>query len=141
MWHTQTHIPVSDYSLCSKKKGGSRMKWELAQQREIKRAMALSEELDIPSVIAQILVNRGIDTSEDIREFFKPSLENLSNPFDIPNIDKAVDRIIRALRSREHIVIFGDYDVDGLTATALMYSVLSSFGAEVSWFIPDRLAK
>ncbi len=115
------------------------MKWELAQQRDIKRAMALSEELDIPSVIAQILVNRGIDTKEQIREFFKPSLENLSNPFELPNMDKAVDRIIRALRGREHIVIFGDYDVDGLTATALMYSVLSGFGAEVSWFIPDRL--
>ena len=115
------------------------MKWELAQQRDLKRAMALSESLDIPSVIAQVLVNRGIDTESEIKEFFNPSLDCLSDPFEIPNMDKAVARIITALRAREHIVIFGDYDVDGLTATALLYSVLSGFGADVSWFIPDRL--
>ncbi|MFP4459137.1 MAG: single-stranded-DNA-specific exonuclease RecJ [Candidatus Zixiibacteriota bacterium] len=115
------------------------MKWELAEQREVKKALALSEKLDMPSIVSQILVNRGMDKQEDIECFFNPTLERLTDPFLLPNIDIAVERILRALRNKERMVIFGDYDVDGLTATALMYSVLSGFGAEVDWFLPDRL--
>jgi len=90
-------------------------------------------------VIAQILVNRGLKTVSQLKSFFYPSLSDLSDPFLLPDMEKAVDRILEALRNRERIVIFGDYDVDGLTSTALLYYVLSRFGADVIYYLPDRL--
>ncbi len=115
------------------------MKWVLAEREDPALSQKLAEELAIPPVVAQILVNRGLRTAEQMKAFFYPSLSDLSDPFELPDMDKAVDRIIEALRNRERIVIFGDYDVDGITAASLLYLVLSRFGADVMWYLPDRL--
>lgn len=82
----------------------------------------LQQALNIPAALAMLLVQRGITTFEDARRFFRPSLEHLHDPFLMKDMDKAVDRILRALRSHEKILIYGDYDVDGTTSVALAYS-------------------
>ncbi|MCD6531737.1 single-stranded-DNA-specific exonuclease RecJ, partial [bacterium] len=115
------------------------MKWVLAEREDPALSSQLAKELNIPSVIAQILVNRGLKTVSQLKSFFYPSLSDLSDPFLLPDMEKAVGRILEALRNRERIVIFGDYDVDGLTSTALLYYVLSRFGADVIYYLPDRL--
>jgi len=115
------------------------MKWMLAEREDPSLAIKLSKEVGIPPVLSQILVNRGIRDARSMKTFFYPSLSDLSDPFLFPDMDKAVERIMKALRNRERIVIFGDYDVDGITSTALLYLVLSRFGADVIWYLPDRL--
>ncbi len=115
------------------------MKWVLADRMDPSLSIQLSKEFDVPKVISQILVNRGHKTVEDLKSFFYPSLSDLSSPYLLPDMRIAIDRILKALKDRERIVIFGDYDVDGLTSTALLYNVLSRFGADVIWYLPDRL--
>ncbi|MCD6594704.1 single-stranded-DNA-specific exonuclease RecJ [bacterium] len=115
------------------------MKWVLAEREESSLSIDIARELGIPPVISQILVNRGLKTPEELKSFFYPSLSDLADPFLIPDMDKAVERLLKALRNRERIVIFGDYDVDGITSTALLYYVLNRFGADVIWYLPDRL--
>ncbi len=115
------------------------MKWTLAEQSNPRLARELSRELDIPPIISQILVNREISTPEAIKTFFYPTLDDLSDPMSLPGMGKAVARIIEAIANREKIVVFGDYDVDGITSTALLYLVLSRFGADVDWYLPDRV--
>lgn len=115
------------------------MKWTLAEQINPRLARELASELRIPYIISQILVNREITSLDEMKKFFYPSLEDLSDPMLIPNMEKAVMRIIEAMARKEHIIIFGDYDVDGITATALLYLILSRFGANVSWYLPDRV--
>ena len=121
------------------KVGGYPMKWVLAEREESSLSIDIARELGIPPVISQILVNRGLKTPEELKSFFYPSLSDLADPFLIPDMDKAVERLLKALRNRERIVIFGDYDVDGITSTALLYYVLNRFGADVIWYLPDRL--
>jgi len=99
----------------------------------------LSEALGIDPVIAGILFLRGIRTREQGEIFLKGSLRQLNNPSDIPGIIPAADRIIEALRNHEKICIYGDYDVDGVTAAALMFLLLARFGADVSYFVPNRM--
>ncbi|MGC9314124.1 MAG: single-stranded-DNA-specific exonuclease RecJ, partial [bacterium] len=105
------------------------MKWNLDEQTSPSLAREIARELEIPKVISQILVNRGIDTSEEMKRFFYPSLDKLSDPQELEGMSTAVERIIKALATREKIVIFGDYDVDGITSTALLYLVMNRFGA------------
>lgn len=115
------------------------MKWMLAERENPSLATGLADELGIPCAISQVLVNRGVKSARDMKSFFYPSLSDLSSPFDIPDMNKAVERVLQALRNRERIVIFGDYDVDGITSTSLLYLVLTRFGADVIWYLPDRL--
>jgi len=114
------------------------MLWVLQRNKNRAKSLEIARELNIPEVISQILVNRGLETREEIKEFFYPSLDKLTDPFLLPDMSRAVDRILLALRNRERIVIFGDYDVDGITSTVLLYSVLLNLGAEVEWYLPDR---
>ena len=93
----------------------------------------------IPGAIVQILRNRGCDTPADIEKFFAPSLSDLHDPFLMKDMDRAVDRIIKAIHDKEKILIHGDYDTDGITGTALIISNLRKFGATVSYYIPHRL--
>lgn len=93
---------------------------------------------NLPEALARALVLRGIDTFDRARQFFRPSLEALHDPFEMADMGKAVDRLARAIEARERILVYGDYDVDGTTATALLVSSLSSLGADVRYFIPDR---
>jgi len=87
--------------------------------------------------MAQVLAQKGLTTQEEIRSYFNPEPEKLHNPFLMLNMDKAVDRLNRAIENKEHVVIYGDYDVDGTTAVALVYSILKDYTA-VSHYIPDR---
>lgn len=99
----------------------------------------LSRELKIHPLTAQLLINRGIVDIDNASCFLSPNLKNLHNPFLMKDMDKAVDRIITALQKKEDIVIYGDYDVDGTTATSVLYLFLKEVGAKVSYYIPERL--
>ncbi len=99
----------------------------------------LAEDLNIPLVIANILVERDITSKEKAIKFFKPALKDLHDPFLMKNMDQAVDRLQTALRNKENILIYGDYDVDGITACSLLYLYLKELTDQVYYFIPDRL--
>ncbi|MCI0330931.1 MAG: single-stranded-DNA-specific exonuclease RecJ [candidate division Zixibacteria bacterium] len=101
----------------------------------------LIRELDIPAPLAKILANRGFDNPERADKFLNPKLEGLCDPFLLPSMRPAVELIIGAIREKEPIMVFGDYDVDGITATALMFLVLSRLGAQVSYYLPNRLVE
>lgn len=98
----------------------------------------LAGALEIPPIIARILANRGIRTKEEARKFFNPEWDDLYDPFLMKGMEKAVDRIVRAL-DHERIFIFGDYDVDGITGVSMLYLFLKEQGAEVTFYIPDRI--
>lgn len=112
-------------------------KWIIANADK-EKASALSEQLNIDPFIAFLLVSRGIDNELTASEFLTDS-SRLVSPYSFKDMDKAADRINRALDSGEKICIYGDYDCDGVTATALLYSFLQALGADVTYFIPDRL--
>ena len=98
----------------------------------------LQNELTISEVLANLLVQRGISTFEEAKTFFRPSLDNLYNPFLMKDMDKAVARIEKALLKNEIILIYGDYDVDGTTSVALVYSFLKKYFEKIDYYIPDR---
>ncbi len=102
-------------------------------------AQSLAQELSISPILTEILVSRRIDTFKKARAFFRPSMEDLHDPFTMDQMDLAVERISHAVMSNEHIVIFGDYDVDGTDSTAMLWKFLKDTGAHVSYFIPDRI--
>lgn len=98
----------------------------------------LLKSLKCHPVIADILINRGISTPEDAVSFFSNDLKNLRSPMAIKDMDKAVDRIARALKKKEKILIFGDYDADGVTATALFHEFFRKVGGDSTYYIPHR---
>ena len=97
----------------------------------------ISTQYNIPRVVSTILLNRHI-SAEEVPSFLKKSISDIINPMLITDMDKAVNRINEAISSKEKIAVYGDYDVDGITATALMYEFLSDMGADVEYYIPDR---
>ena len=97
--------------------------------------------VDLPKAVVKILINRKIDTVEKVRRFINPSLENLTDPFNLIGMQTAVDRITEALKQNEKIMIYGDYDVDGITATALLFLVLNRLGAQADYYLPNRLTE
>jgi len=99
----------------------------------------LSATASISPVLAQILINRGIKTSEEISSFLNPQISQLSDPFDIPGMKIAVERILSASRKGEKVLVHGDYDVDGLSATAIVLSTLKKIGIDCEYFIPNRM--
>ena len=99
----------------------------------------LSRAASISPVLAQIFINRGIKTSEEIRSFLNPHISQLSDPFDIGGMKEAVDRIMTAVRNGERILVHGDYDADGVSATAIMLLALKILGADCHSFIPNRM--
>ena len=101
-------------------------------------AEALAEEVRVSSAIAQMLVARGIRTAEQARKFFHPQLLELHDPYMMKDMDKAVERLNEAMGQRERIMIYGDYDVDGCTAVALVYRCITQFYSNVECYIPDR---
>ncbi len=102
----------------------------------------IAKELAVPPVLARVLLNRKIDSFEKARVYFRPDLESLYDPYLMKDMDKAVDRLYRALHSGENILIYADYDVDGVSSAALMYLVLSRMvGSKVSYHIPDRITE
>ena len=94
----------------------------------------------VPELITRLLESRGI-SADGIDEFLSPSLRDLAPPCELPNVDAAADAILAAVRGGRTIVIFGDYDCDGVCATAILVRTLSAFGADVSAFLPERLSE
>ncbi len=103
-----------------------------------KQKNKLAEDLGISPILTQLLVQRGITTFEDAKNFFRPQLSQLHDPFLMQDMDKAVDRLNQALQQKERILIYGDYDVDGTTAVALVYKFIKQFYADVDFYLPDR---
>ena len=112
--------------------------WNLLQAADEATVSRLSVELGVDRVLAQLLVQRGVATFEDARNFFRPSLDNLHDPFLMTDMDKAVTRIHEALEKGEKILVYGDYDVDGTTAVAEVVIFLKRFSQKVFYYIPDR---
>jgi single-stranded-DNA-specific exonuclease len=104
-------------------------------------ALELAGDAGLSMLEAQVLVNRGISNHEALASFLSPKLAGLSDPMTLRDMDKAVAVIMEALEKREAITVYGDFDADGFTATALLYSFFSSLGASISYYIPDRLAE
>lgn len=102
-------------------------------------AKSLSQNASLSPILSRILINRKIETAEQAKAFLSPSLDDLLNPFLMNDIEKGADRIHEAIKMGERILIYGDYDVDGVTGTALLFSVLKNLGADVSFYIPHRL--
>ena len=101
----------------------------------------LARELNIDKVLADLMVQRGITTFEEAKKFFRPRIEDLHDPFLMKDMDKAVKRLEQALQNNENILVYGDYDVDGTTAVALVYLFLHSFYQNITYYIPDRYAE
>ena len=101
----------------------------------------LQKQLKIHPVICKLLVLRGITSFEDAKEFFRPSLSKLHNPFLMKDMDVAIERIEKAIRNNESILIYGDYDVDGTTAVSLVYSFFKEIYQQVGYYIPDRYSE
>lgn len=117
------------------------MRWTLKPKPPIDKVEALKEALQVDDFVATLLIQRGIETYEDARKFFRPSLKDLHNPYLMKDMDKAVQRIEQALNNNENILVYGDYDVDGTTAVALMSSYLKTRTTQVATYIPDRYAE
>lgn len=115
-------------------------KWNLnpPTSQKISAGNDLAKELNISPILGRLLFDRNIRTVEEARQFFRPSLSDLHNPFYFKEMDKAVERINRALGRKERILIYGDYDVDGCTAVALVYKFLQQYSTNIDYYIPDR---
>lgn len=100
-----------------------------------------SKKYHLPPVISMVLSNRGITDEESVRSFLLKPLSGIYDPCLLNSMDTAVERIIKAIEEKEKIVVYGDYDVDGITSTVLLYSFLKAEGAEVEYYIPDRISE
>jgi single-stranded-DNA-specific exonuclease len=114
------------------------MRWTLQPKPESHKVKALSKALDVSSLVATLLIQRGVETFEDAKKFFRPSLKDLHNPFLMKDMDNAVARVEKAIATGENILVYGDYDVDGTTSVALVSSYLKTYYPNVATYIPDR---
>ena len=112
--------------------------WTLKALPDKNIVFALQECLGVSELVATLLAQRGIETFEEAKQFFRPQLSDLYNPFLMKDMDKAVERLHRAINSNEKILVYGDYDVDGTTAVSLMYLFLKEKCKHVEYYIPDR---
>ena len=113
-------------------------KWILLEGTDESLVRQLSSELGVDPVLAELLVQRGVRTFEQARSFFRPDLKDLHDPFLMKDMDKAVERVRKAVEGREKILGYGDYDVDGTTAVSLVYSFLRRLTREIDFYIPER---
>lgn len=112
--------------------------WKFRNEKiKAETVISVAKQNKMPPIIANILLNRGIESSQ-FENFLAKSKKNIRNPKDMLDMEKAVKRIKESVLNKEKIVIYGDYDVDGITSTALLYEFLSSLGADVIYYIPDR---
>ncbi|RKE49260.1 single-stranded-DNA-specific exonuclease RecJ [Sphingobacterium detergens] len=116
-------------------------RWVLKSKTDVKITNKLREELNINAVLAELLVNRGIGSFDEAKQFFRPQLSDLHDPFLMKDMGKAISRIIQAIGNKEKILIYGDYDVDGTTAVAVVYSFFREFHSQLEFYIPDRYAE
>ena len=117
--------------------------WKLRElnNEELRQAEDLSQALGVSIELSTLLIERQVTTFEESREFFRPSKEYLHDPFLMKDMKQAVERINKALRKREKILVYGDYDVDGTTAVSTVYSFLKPYSKDIRYYIPDRYAE
>ncbi len=116
-------------------------RWVLKEQGETGAVESLAQALNVNNELANLLVQRGINSFEEAKNFFRPQLQDLHDPFLMKDMDLAVERIEQAIEKNEKILIYGDYDVDGTTAVSLVYTYLNSFYSNIDFYIPDRYAE
>lgn len=116
-------------------------RWTVKEEGNKEIINDLSKSLNINKVLAKLLVQRGIETFDEAKKFFRPTLDDLHDPFLMLNMDKAVERLNKAISNNENILVYGDYDVDGTTSVALVYSFLHEFYPNLDYYIPDRYAE
>ncbi len=114
------------------------MRWTLKPKPDTSKVNELAKTLNVDTIIASLLVQRGIETFEQAKKFFRPSLDDLHDPFLMKDMDLAVLRIQNAIANGENIMVYGDYDVDGTTSVALMSSYLKTLHPQIATYIPDR---
>ncbi len=113
-------------------------KWEVCQYDE-EKVKQVAKENHLSELLSNILVNRGIDTKEKIDLFLNPTRNDFHNPFLMPDMGKAVDRILQAIQKQEKVIIYGDYDADGITSITVLKNFLEERGLQVGQYIPNRL--
>jgi len=117
-------------------------RWKINEQASVEETSRLSAKLNnLDSTLTNILLQRKIDTFDKAKTFFRPSLDEIHDPFLMKDMDKAVDRLQEAIDNNEKILVFGDYDVDGTTSVALVYSYLKTYYEHLEYYIPDRYAE
>ncbi len=114
------------------------LRWDIVNEFSADEVHALSENIRVPRVIAKMLLRRGVRDFDSARRFFKPNLSHLYDPFIMKDMDRAVDRLRKAILAEEKILIYGDYDVDGITSVSFLYLILKELGVDVRYYIPDR---
>lgn len=114
------------------------MRWTVKPRPSRQKVTELAKALGVDEVIASLLIQRGIETFDQAKKFFRPNLDDLHDPFLMKDMDLAVSRIEKAVSNKENILIYGDYDVDGTTSVALLHSYLSSYYPHTATYIPDR---
>ncbi len=117
------------------------MRWKLKPETDPQITSNLANELSIDFTLAKLLVQRGIETYDQAKAFFRPDLNDLHNPYSMKDMDKAVARIDQAIANNENILVYGDYDVDGTTSVSLMSSYLKTLHPNIATYIPDRYAE
>ena len=117
------------------------MRWNLSPKPNLETVTHLSQALGIDPLLSSLLVQRGITSFDQAKRFFRPSLEELHDPFLMQDMDLAVKRIQKAIKAQENILVYGDYDVDGTTSVALLSSYLKTYYPKVATYIPDRYAE
>ncbi len=117
------------------------MRWKIKPETDSSITTNLAKELGIEYTLAKLLVQRGIHTFNEAKAFFRPSLDNLHDPFLMKDMDVAVARIETAIKANENILVYGDYDVDGTTSVSLLFSYLKTLHTNIATYIPDRYAE
>lgn len=113
-------------------------RWVFARPEQEVDASVLEQKLGVPAKIAELLAIRGIETYDNAKLFFRPTIDRIYDPFLMKDMDKAADRLALAIRNGEKVLVYGDYDVDGTTATSCLYIFLKEFGVDVDYYIPHR---
>ncbi len=114
------------------------LKWIVLEDENRELVYDLAAKTELPAIIAQILIRRGVHTIESAKKFFQSTLDQLYDPFLLNDMHLGVERLRRAILSNERILIYGDYDVDGITSVSFLYLLLEELGADVHYYIPDR---
>ena len=113
-------------------------KWEFLKTDEDK-VKQIAEKYDMSELLATVLVNRNIIEDKDIKVFLSPSRNDFHDPYQMPDMEKAVDRILKAIETNEKVMIYGDYDVDGITSITVLKKFLHARGLDAGFYIPNRL--
>lgn len=113
-------------------------RWTASPKLNDQKVEQLAERINVSPIIATLLLQRGVDTYEQAKKFFRPQLSDLYDPFLMKDMDKAIDRIGKAIAGKQRILIYGDYDVDGTTSVSIVYSFFRKITGNIEYYIPDR---